>query len=421
MQKRNDINTPPAQKAPAPNSAPNAAPDSAPQGERIAKALARAGIASRRDAEKLIAAGRVSVNGKVLETPAFKVTAKDRISVDNVPISRKEPTRLWRYHKPSGLLTSHKDPQGRPTVFQQLPKDMPRVISIGRLDMTSEGLLLLTNDGELARLLELPSTAWARRYRARAYGHITQDRLDTLKKGIMIDGIPTGPIEAVIDRQQGDNAWINVTLREGKNREVRRALDTLGLRVNRLIRVSYGPFQLATLPSGEVEEVKNRILRDQVGHLMEIEKTRQGGTITNAAGPRGGGKGRGSKAAAGSKPLPQGKGRHAKPKARPQSRPQSKAPHKAPNSAAGGRDISPKDAKKIIAERAKKSADRQSRKIANAKADPTRKPSNRRPSKAFNGSSNRPAKPGQNGSSQNKRGQNKGGSSRGRPTGRGRR
>jgi len=361
---------------------------------RIAKALARAGVASRRDAEKLIEAGRISVNGKRLDTPAFKVTAKDRIEFDGRPVNRKEPTRLWRYHKPSGLLTSHKDPQGRPTVFENLPKDMPRVISIGRLDMTSEGLLLLTNDGELARLLELPSTAWARRYRARAYGHITQDRLDRLKKGIEIDGIPTGPIEAVIDRQQGDNAWINVTLREGKNREVRRALDTLGLRVNRLIRVSYGPFQLATLPSGDIEEVKNRILRDQVGHLMEIEKTRAGGTLTGAA-TRSGPKGRTSKGSASSKsmlakPMPQGKGRNAKPKSRTQNKP----PFKGQSSASGGRggrDVSSKDAKKIIAERSQKSADRQSRRIANAMADPTRKPANRRPSKAFNGSTQRPA------------------------------
>lgn len=374
MQKRNDRHTPPK-------------PDAAtPQSERIAKALARAGIASRRDAEKLIEAGRIAVNGKRLDTPAFKVTAKDKIEFDGRLINRKEPTRLWRYHKPSGLLTSHKDPQGRPTVFENLPKDMPRVISIGRLDMTSEGLLLLTNDGELARMLELPSTAWARRYRARAYGHITQDRLDTLKKGIEIDGIPTGPIEATIDRQQGDNAWINVTLREGKNREVRRALDTLGLRVNRLIRVSYGPFQLATLPSGEIEEVKNRILRDQVGHLMEIEKTRAGGTLTGTTA-RGGPKGRTAKTSASSKPMPQGKGRNAKPK----SRPQNKTPYKGQNATSTGRDVSAKDAKKIIAERSQKSADRQSRKIAKANADPTRKPSNRRPSKAFNGSRSKPA------------------------------
>jgi 23S rRNA pseudouridine2605 synthase len=373
MQKRNDIDT------------PAEADTAAPSGERIAKVLARAGVASRRDAEKLIAAGRIKVNGKLLDTPAFKVTSKDKIEFDNAPITRKEPTRLWRYHKPSGLLTSHKDPQGRPTVFEHLPKDMPRVISVGRLDMTSEGLLLLTNDGELARLLELPSTAWARRYRARAYGRITQDRLDTLQKGIEIDGIPTGPIEATIDRQQGDNAWINVTLREGKNREVRRALDTLGLRVNRLIRVSYGPFQLSVLPSGEIEEVKNRILRDQVGHLMEIEQTRPGGTLTGAAkrgGPasKGNAKGASPRGQAGSaRPMPQGKGRHAKPK------------RGGPSKAMGGRDVSAKDAKKMIADRSKKKADRRSQRIDAAQNRPTQKPANRRPSKAFNGSSSRPS------------------------------
>ena len=305
-------------------------------GERIAKVLARAGIASRRDAEKLIEAGRVTLNGKVLKTPAVKVTSRDKIEFDGQRVSAKEPTRLWRYHKPSGLLTSHKDPQGRPTVFEHLPEGLPRVISVGRLDMTSEGLLLLTNDGELARMLELPSTAWARRYRARAYGRITQDRLDTLKDGIIIDGVPTGPIEATIDRQQGDNAWIDVTLREGKNREVRRALDTVGLRVNRLIRVSYGPFQLATLPSGEVEEVKNRVLRDQVGHLMEIEKTRQGGTISGRT-PKGK-KPMGKPSSTGrptAKPMPQGKGRNAKPK----------------RATPGGRDLSTKAAKQMISSR----------------------------------------------------------------------
>lgn len=301
--------------------------ETAPSGERIAKVLARAGIASRRDAEKLIEAGRIKLNGKVLTTPAVKVTAKDTIEFDGVRVNAKEPTRLWRYHKPSGLLTSHKDPQGRPTVFENLPENMPRVISVGRLDMTSEGLLLLTNDGELARMLELPSTAWARRYRARAYGRITQPELDRLKKGITIDGVPTGPIEATIDRQQGDNAWIDVTLREGKNREVRRALDTVGLKVNRLIRVSYGPFQLAVLPSGEIEEVKNRVLRDQVGHLMEIEKTRQSGTLSSRKRPKPAAKSNNTRKAA-----PQGRGRNAAPKSAP----------------TGGRDLSAKTAKDIL-------------------------------------------------------------------------
>lgn len=249
------------------------------KGERIAKALSRAGVASRREAERMIEAGRISVNGTRLDTPAFLVTAKDEIMVDNMPIERKQPARLWRYHKPDGMLTTHSDPGGRPTVFENLPDTLPRVISVGRLDMTSEGLLLLTNDGELARILELPSTAWARRYRVRAYGHVTQNRLDSLINGIDIEGVPTGPIEAKLDKQQGDNAWISVTIREGKNREVRRAMQTLGLHVNRLIRLSYGPFQLGDLLKGGVEEIPNRILRDQVGHLIDIPETRQTGTI----------------------------------------------------------------------------------------------------------------------------------------------
>lgn len=241
-----------------------------PEGERIAKFLARSGVASRRESEKLIEDGRIKVNGKTLNTPAFKVTNKDVVLFDNNPIAAKEPPRLWRYHKPDGLVTSHKDEKGRETVFDTLPKEMGRVISVGRLDITSEGLLLLTNDGELARQLELPSTAWQRKYRVRAYGHITQADLDTLKDGIKIDGIKTGPIEAELERQKGDNAWIAVTLREGKNREVRRAMETLKLHVNRLIRVSYGPFQLGGLAKGEIEEVKTRVLRQQVGHLVDI-------------------------------------------------------------------------------------------------------------------------------------------------------
>lgn len=222
----------------------------------------------------MIMAGRVSVNGKVLKTAAFTVTDADDIKVDEQPIAEKEPPRLWLYHKPAGLMTTHKDPEGRPTVFDNMPKGMPRVISVGRLDMNSEGLLLLTNDGELARQLELPSTNWARKYRARAYGRVTQEQLDTLQNGIMIDGVKTGPIEASFERQQGDNAWINVTIREGKNREVRRALDTLDLQVNRLIRLAYGPFQLGTLGKSEIHEIQRRILRDQVGHLVDIPKGR---------------------------------------------------------------------------------------------------------------------------------------------------
>ena len=262
------------------------APTAEVKGERIAKAMARAGVASRREAERMIEAGRVSVNGKKLGTPAFLVTPKDKITLDGAGIGGKQPPRLWRYHKPDGLLTTHMDPGGRPTVFESLPEDLPRVISVGRLDMTSEGLLLLTNDGELARMLELPSTGWARRYRARAWGKTTQDDLDKLMKGVDIDGVPTGPVEAKLDKQQGDNAWISVTIREGKNREVRRALETLHLRVNRLIRLSYGPFQLGDLLKGGIEEVPNRILRDQVGHLVDIPKMRPEGLLKTKPGKK---------------------------------------------------------------------------------------------------------------------------------------
>jgi len=238
--------------------------------ERIAKFLARSGVASRRESEKLIFDGRIRLNGKILTSPAIKVTPKDVILFDNQPVATKQPLRLWRYHKPDGLITTHKDERNRSTVFDELPEELGRVISIGRLDLTSEGLLLLTNDGELARALELPSTGWQRKYRVRAYGKVTQYDLDKLLEGITIDGIKTGEIVATLERQKGDNVWISVTLREGKNREVRRALDTLGLRVNRLIRISYGPFQLGNLEKGKVEEVKLRILKEQVGHLIEI-------------------------------------------------------------------------------------------------------------------------------------------------------
>ncbi|MEE9272358.1 MAG: pseudouridine synthase [Robiginitomaculum sp.] len=254
-------------------------PRATPKGQRIAKIMARAGVASRRESERMIKAGQVKVNGKALDTPAFLVTDKDKIEVNGKIIMGKEIPRLWRYHKPSGFLTTHNDPGGRPTVFENLPADLPRVISIGRLDMTSEGLLLLTNDGELARKLELPSTAWARRYKTRAYGKPTQEKLDSLMQGVMIDGRRTGPIEAKLDKQQGTNAWMSITIREGKNREVRRALEVIGLKVNRLIRISYGPFQLGDLDKGKVELVPNRILRDQVGHLVDISTERPRGTL----------------------------------------------------------------------------------------------------------------------------------------------
>jgi 23S rRNA pseudouridine2605 synthase len=234
-------------------------------GERIAKFLARAGVCSRRDAERLIADGRVKVNGKVLDTPAFKVSEKDKVQVDGRPIGAAEPTRVWRYHKPTGLVTTHRDPAGRPTVFEHLPPELPRVISVGRLDLTSEGLLLLTNDGELARKLELPSNGWVRRYRARAYGRVTQEELDHLKDGITVEGVRYGAIDAKLERGAGANAWISVAITEGKNREVRRVLDAIGLKVNRLIRVSYGPFQLGTMEPGTVEEIPAKVLREQLG------------------------------------------------------------------------------------------------------------------------------------------------------------
>ena len=213
-------------------------------GERIAKVLARAGLCSRRDAERWIADGRVAVNGKVLASPATNVGARDRIMVDGQPLPQRERTRLWLYHKPRGRVTTARDPQGRPTVFAALPVDLPRVVAVGRLDINTEGLLLLTNDGGLARILELPSTGWLRRYRVRAHGTVKEADLAALKDGIAVDGVLYGAVEATIDRVQGSNVWLTVGLREGKNREVKRVLGHLGLTTNRLIRVSYGPFQL---------------------------------------------------------------------------------------------------------------------------------------------------------------------------------
>jgi 23S rRNA pseudouridine2605 synthase len=234
-------------------------------GERIAKVIARAGLASRREAETWVAAGRVAVNGAVIDSPACNVTEADRITVDGEPLPARERTRLFLYHKPRGLMTTHADPQGRPTLFQRLPKDLPRLISIGRLDFNTEGLLLLTNDGALARALELPSTGWLRRYRVRAHGAVTQKDLDALRDGITISGIHYGAIDAAIERVQGSNLWLTFAIREGKNREVRNVLGHLGLDVTRLIRVSYGPFQLSELAEGAVEEVRTRTLREQLG------------------------------------------------------------------------------------------------------------------------------------------------------------
>lgn len=235
--------------------------------------------------ERLIAEGRVAINGRVLDTPAVKVEPGDIVTVDGKPVDAPEPTRLWRYHKPSGLVTTHDDPQGRPTVFKALPEGMPRVISVGRLDLNSEGLLLLTNDGALARSLELPANAWVRRYRARAFGRIDQAKLDTLKDGITVEGVSYGPIEARIDKAQdkvgqgGANVWISVALKEGKNREVRRVLMALGLKVNRLIRIAYGPFALNTLGIGEVEEIGPRVIREQLADFVAPENLPKGDAI----------------------------------------------------------------------------------------------------------------------------------------------
>jgi 23S rRNA pseudouridine2605 synthase len=237
-------------------------------GERIAKALARAGLASRRDAEEMVTQGRVTVNGRVINSPALDVTQNDVIAVDGKPLPPRERTRLFLYHKPRGLMTTHDDPEGRPTVFDNLPEGLPRLISIGRLDFNTEGLLLLTNDGGLARLLELPDTGWLRRYRVRAHGDITQAQLDQLANGIEVDGVKYGPMEATLERDQGANVWLVVSIREGKNREVRNVLAHLGLEVNRLIRVSYGPFQLGEIAEGEVQEIKSRVLREQLGEKL---------------------------------------------------------------------------------------------------------------------------------------------------------
>jgi len=234
-------------------------------GERIAKVMARAGLASRRQAEAWISAGRVSVNGAVINSPALNVTPSDRIAVDGQPLRARERTRLFRYHKPRGLVTTNSDPEGRPTIFAALPKDLPRLISVGRLDINTEGLLLLTNDGGLARVLELPATGWLRRYRVRALGRVIQDALDRLRGGITVEGVHYGPIEATLDREQGANVWLTIGIREGKNREVRKVLETLDLKVNRLIRVAFGPFELGELDDGAVEEVKTEELRKQLG------------------------------------------------------------------------------------------------------------------------------------------------------------
>jgi len=254
---------------PNPPGPPGQAPGT---GERVAKVLARAGVASRREIERLIGEGKVALNGVVLTSPAVKVGGRDVLTVDGQAVTAAEATRLFRYHKPAGLMTTHRDPKGRATVFDALPAGLPRLISVGRLDLTSEGLLLLTNDGGLARALELPSSGWKRQYRARAFGRIDQKRLDTLKDGLTVEGVHYGPIEATLDkvreRDGGANVWITLVLAEGKNREVRRVLEAVGLKVNRLIRLAYGPFALGVLAPGAVEEVGPRVIREQLGALI---------------------------------------------------------------------------------------------------------------------------------------------------------
>ena len=237
--------------------------------QRIAKIMARAGLCSRREAERWIEAGRVAIDGDVLTSPAVAVGPDAKITVDGKPLQTAEPTRLWRYHKPDGVITSARDMRGRKTVFELLPPDMPRVVSVGRLDLTSEGLLLLTNDGELKRTLEHPSTGWARRYRVRVHGRVTDEALEKLGKGMTVDGIRYGPIQATLDSTRGSNSWLTMTLREGKNREIRRVCEALGWSVSRLIRISYGPFQLGNLKRGAVEEVPRRVLADQTGKAVK--------------------------------------------------------------------------------------------------------------------------------------------------------
>lgn len=237
-------------------------------GERIAKVMARAGLCSRREAEAWIAAGRVELNGQVLDSPAVTVRPDDAITVDGSPLPSRQPTRLWLYHKPKGLVTTARDPEGRPTVFSALPSGLPRVVTVGRLDINTEGLLLLTNDGGLARVLELPATGWLRRYRVRVHGEVDVARLAELRDGIALDGVLYGPVEAALERTKGSNSWLAIGLREGKNREIKKIMEHLGLAVTRLIRVSFGPFQLGDLKVGTLREVPRKVLRDQLGERL---------------------------------------------------------------------------------------------------------------------------------------------------------
>lgn len=241
------------------------------EGERIAKRLARAGVCSRREAERLIEAGRVAVDGKVLQSPALNVTAANKITVDGKVIGAPDQPRVWRYHKTTSTITTNSDPQGRPTVFEKLPPELPRVVSVGRLDFNTEGLLLLTNDGEIARHMELPANAWLRHYRVRVYGDVDSGKLTALAKGVTISGIHYDGIKAELEKEktEGHNRWLSVTIREGKNREVRKIMEHMGLQVTRLIRTSFGPFQLGSLPRGNIEEVPRRILRETLGNFFK--------------------------------------------------------------------------------------------------------------------------------------------------------
>ena len=238
--------------------------------ERLAKFIARSGVCSRRDAEQIIKQGRITVNGNIISTPAFNVEGSEKILLDGEKISGPEKTRLWLYHKPAGLITTHKDTHNRETVFAHLPKSMPRVISVGRLDLNSEGLLLLTNSGELSRALELPQNAWKRRYKVRVHGFVLPQKIAELTKGVTIDGVQYGPVQIEVESTKGSNSWLLVTLSEGKNREIRKLMKSINLEVARLIRISYGPFQLGNLPKGEVKEVPQKVLHEQLGSLIKL-------------------------------------------------------------------------------------------------------------------------------------------------------